>query len=190
MKSGLRAYVYGSRDYAQTVARLAAECGVEILGFVDDFAPLQARVFRFEDLRQQAGSDCGMLIGVGYNDLPGRWALWQRIKQAGWRTPSLVHPRAHVALTAQLGEGCIVMAAAVVDHGAQLGQACALWPQANVSHDAHVGDNCFLSPQALLCGHARLGSHSFMGAGSLVVDRADLPEGTRLKMGQAHTRRT
>ncbi|MBN8506096.1 MAG: hypothetical protein J0L58_16645 [Burkholderiales bacterium] len=185
-----QAFVFGSKNFAATVSALAAECGVEVLGCVDDFAPVEQTAGTFDALsREHAGGPIGLLLGVGYKDLAARWRVWERVQAAGWRTPILVHPRAHLAPGVEIGSGTLVMAGAVVDHRCRIGQACVLWPQACVNHDCVVEDNCFLSPQALLCGHVQLGAHSFLGAQSAVVDGALLPAGTRLKMGSLHVRR-
>ena len=99
--AGLRLRVQGS---AATVTALAAECGVQVLGFIDDFAPAGTTAGTFESLSaQHAGGPIGILVGVGYKNLPARWALWERGRDAGWHTPTLVHPRAHVAGTSRLG---------------------------------------------------------------------------------------
>ena len=183
-----RAYVYGSKSFATTVTALAVECGIDVLGYIDDFASPDVTAGSFEELSSQhAGGPIGILMGVGYHNLAARWALWRRVREAGWRTPFLVHPRAHVAATSRLGAGTLVMAGALVDHRCEIGEACVLWPQACVNHDSSVGANCFLSPQALLCGHVRLGAHSFVGAQAAVVDHAELPEGSFLKMGSCFT---
>lgn len=184
-------YVYGTRSYAATLSALARECGWQVLGRIDDFAPAEQTAGSFESLTaRHAGTAVGLLIGVGYNNLTARWQLWQRVRAAGWQTPTLIHPRAHVAPSATIGEGCVLMAGAVLDHLAALGEACVLWPQACVNHDSKVGENCFLSPQALLCGDVQLGAHSFIGARAVVVDGAQLPERSFLKMGQCITRKT
>ena len=183
-------FVYGSRSYAATVRDLAMECGWRVLGFIDDHAPPSAFVSTFDDVTaQHAGTSAGMLIGIGYRDLDARWRAWERVRAAGWDVPALIHPRAHVAPSAQIGEGCILMAGVVVDHRTQVKDACVLWPQACVNHDCLVGANTFLSPQVVICGNVRLGEHSFIGAQSVIVDGADLPSRTRLRMGSRYTRR-
>ena len=74
------------------------------------------------------------------------------------------------------------MATASVDVHAHIGVASVLWPSVAVSHDARICDNVFLSPGVTVCGATCIGAHSFIGAGSVIVDHADVPEGSHLKM--------
>ncbi len=128
----------------------------------------------------------GVALAVGYSQLPARWAAWERVSQAGYWAPALVHPRAYIADSARLGAGVMVMAAAIVDVHAEIGDLAVLWPGANVSHDSRVGSNVFISPGAVLCGAVEVGSHSFIGAGAVVVDHSNVPEASFVKAGSVY----
>jgi sugar O-acyltransferase (sialic acid O-acetyltransferase NeuD family) len=182
----MRLLIYGSANYAETVADLAVDCGHEVVGMVDDEGTSAAVLGRFSDV-VGAHRDCGLVMGIGYKDLPARWRAWQRVRAGSLATPSLVHPRAYVARTAVLGLGCVVMAGATVDRSARLGEASVMWPGACVSHDTEVGPNCFISPNATLCGFVRVGAHTFIGAGAAVADYCELPEASRIRMLERYT---
>jgi sugar O-acyltransferase (sialic acid O-acetyltransferase NeuD family) len=187
----VRLLVYGSRTFADTVADLARDCGHEVVGMVDDTVAGTGIVGTFEDAQADFPPDgCGMVMGIGYNNLDARWAAWQRARAAGWATPSLVHPRAYVAASAALSDGCLVMAGAIVDRHAKLGQAVVVWPGACINHDVSIGENTFVSPNATLCGFVHVGAHSFIGAGAAVADRCVLAEHSFLKMNSSYTKRT
>jgi sugar O-acyltransferase (sialic acid O-acetyltransferase NeuD family) len=177
----MRLIIYGARDYADTVADLAIDCGHEVVGKVDDEGRSDDVLGRFSDVLRQR-QDCGVVLGIGYRDLPARWAAWQRVRESGLPTPSLIHPRAYVARTAQVANGCVVMAGAIVDRVARLGEACVVWPGACVNHGTIVGENSFVSPNATLCGLVQLGAHCFVGAGAAIADRCRVPEGTSIRM--------
>lgn len=184
----MRMLVYGSKSFAATVAELARHCAIAIEGFVDDFGEGPNILGNFEELRRSHPPDKFVYgLGIGYSDLLARWQAWQRIVAAGYQTPALVHPRAYVADTAQVGQGCLVMAGSVVDIRAKLGEVVVLWPQACINHDADIGANCFISPGAIVCGVARLGPNCFIGAGAAIADHCDVPEASFVKMQSRYT---
>ena len=186
----MRLFIYGSKCFASTVAGLVADTGHELAGMIDDQASGEHIVGSLDVVsRAHARSEAGLVMAIGYKDLPARWRAWQRVLAAGWTVPVLVHPRAYVSATAQLGAGALVMAGAIVDQRSRLGQAVVIWPGACINHDCQVGDNSFISPSAVLCGSVHVGAHSFVGAGALVVDGGELPPSSFVRMGERFTAR-
>jgi sugar O-acyltransferase (sialic acid O-acetyltransferase NeuD family) len=179
--------IYGSREFAQTVAELAVDCGHEVAGFIDDFSPGPHIVGSLEQVRRShPPSEYMIAIAIGYNQLAARWAGWQRVRTAGYRTPALIHPRAYAAKSARVGEGTMLMAGSMVDVRAKIGDIVVAWPGACISHDCVVGENSFISPNATLCGYVNLGAHCFVGAGAVIVDHCDVPPSTRIKMQSSY----
>ena len=160
---------------------MARDCGYKVAGFIDDLNQGPGIVGGFDDAVAKH-ADCGIVLGIGYNDLAARWRAWLRVRASGRTTPGLVHPRAYVASTATVSLGAVVMAGAIVDRSVTLGEAVVIWPGACINHDAVVGENCFVSPSATLCGFVRVGAHSFIGAGAVVVDHGFVPEASFIPM--------
>lgn len=186
----MRLLLYGAREFARTVAELARHCGHEVAGLVDDRLTGPDIVGSLEQAaRSHPPGEYGMVLAIGYNDLSGRWAAWLRVRALGYPTPTLVHPRAYVADSAQVAAGAMIMVGALVDVRASIGEAAVLWPGVCVNHDAVIGANTFLSPNATICGFAEVGAHSFIGAGAAVVDRGRVPEGSFIRMLGAWTER-
>jgi acetyltransferase-like isoleucine patch superfamily enzyme len=165
---------------------LVGRCGHEFAGYIDDLGPSSAEVLgTFEQVRPRyAAAAYGIVIGVGYRDLPARWRVFERVASAGYAMPALVHPEAYLHSADCVGAGSVVMARAIVDARAAVGRACVLWPGANVSHDSTVGDNSFLSPNSTVCGFVTVGRDCFLGAGAVVADHRTVPAGTTIKAGE------
>lgn len=186
----MRLLIYGAKDFAQTAAELARHCGHEVVGFIDDFVRSSHALGDFEQVtRTHSPAEFSVLLAVGYSDLPGRWRAWDRVRAAGFRLPSLVHPRAYVADSARVADGCMVMAGSIVDVRAALGQGVVVWPGACINHDSVIGENTFVSPNAVVCGHARVGAHCFIGAGAAIADRRTVPDSSFVKMLTGYTGR-
>lgn len=178
--------IYGSREFAQTVAELVADCGYEVAGFIDDFSPGPHIVGSLEQARRShPPSEYTIAIAVGYNQLAARGEGWQRVRTAGYRAPALIHPRANVAKSATVGEGAMLMAGSLVDVRTTVGDIVVAWPGACISHDCVVGENSFISPNATLCGYVNLGAHCFVGAGAAIADHATCPRGRASKCTRA-----
>jgi sugar O-acyltransferase (sialic acid O-acetyltransferase NeuD family) len=186
----MRLLIYGSKDFALTVAELIRHCGHEAAGMVDDYNVGPGILGNLDAVRQtHPPSEYGFAVAIGYSNIPARWKAWERIRAAGYRAPSLVHPRAYVADTARIGDGCMVMAGSIIDVRAELGDLVVVWPGVCVSHDTKIGDNTFISPNATLCGFVRVGRDSFIGAGAAIADHCEVPVSSFLKMQNRYTGR-
>lgn len=178
----MKLLIYGAGDFSSTVVALARCCGHDVVGLVDDTGRNELALGNFDQVRvSHPAADHGVALAIGYNNLPARWAAWERVQLAGYACPALIHPRAYVAEQATVSPGCFIMAGAHVDVHAKLGAACVLWPLACVNHNTSVGANTFVSPSATLCGFVELGANSFVGAGAVLVDHVNLPAGSFVK---------
>lgn len=179
----MRLLIYGSKDFAATVAELVRHCGHEVVGMVDDYNTGPGILGNFDAVtRTHPPTEFCIAMAIGYSNIPARWAAWKRVRSAGYRAPALIHPRAYVADTARIGEGAMVMVGAIVDVRAEICDLVVLWPGACINHDVNIGPNTFISPNATLCGFAQVGAHSFVGAGAVIVDHGQVPEASFIKM--------
>jgi sugar O-acyltransferase (sialic acid O-acetyltransferase NeuD family) len=180
--------IYGSKEFAATVAELVRHCGHEVAGMVDDYNSGPGILGKSDSVvHSHPPSEYGVAMAIGYSNIPARWAAWEKIRSAGYRAPALIHPRAYVADTVRVGEGAMIMAGAIVDVRAEIGDLVVLWPGACVNHDVKIGPNVFISPNATLCGFSHVGAHSFIGAGAVIVDHGQVPETSFIKMLSRYT---
>lgn len=184
----MRILIYGSKEFAQTVAELVRHCGHELVGMIDDYNAGAHILGGLSEVSQAyPPSAYAMALGIGYSDLPARWGAWQRIRALGYRAPPLVHPRAYVADSATVGEGGMVMAGAIVDVRVTLADLVVVWPGACINHDSFIAENSFISPNVTVCGSVKVGRDSFIGAACVIADHLELPASMRLKMQTRYT---
>ena len=104
---------------------------------------------------------------------PGhRFAVEAEARSLGFRSfPALLDPTAVLARTAQVGEGSVVNAAAVVAGGTTLGRSVHVNRSASIGHHNLVEDYATLGPGCVVAGHVTIGRGAFLGAGAVCAPR-------------------
>ena len=111
-----------------------------------------------------------VVVAIGNPALRQTWQ--QVLEQVTAPLGVVLHPRAMVSATAQLGPGSVVLAGAVVNANASLHQGVLVNSGAVVDHDA-------------ICGaYSQLGVHAAMAGGSRLGPLACLAPGEALARGQ------
>lgn len=183
--------VYGSQLFGRLVRELLPATGHRFIGFVDDVHGGDDVLGDWEEVvRRFAPGDCGLAIAIGHRSLTARRRICEKVRNAGFDLPALVHPSCEIAPTARIGSGCIVQARAIVDTRAEIEEYSVLFPGVNVSHDSKIGSNVYVSPGAIVCGASHVGSDSFIGAGSVIADHVSLPPSSFVKAGEVFSSRS
>jgi sugar O-acyltransferase (sialic acid O-acetyltransferase NeuD family) len=112
-----------------------------------------------------------------------RIRLYQHAIQLGFQLPIIIAPTAHVSRHATLGEGSIVMHAAIINAGARVGNNCIINTRALLEHDVTVEDHCHISTCAILNGDVNIGAGSFIGSGSIIKEGIAIGKSCLVGMG-------
>lgn len=109
-------------------------------------------------------------IAVGsVGDNSKRKALYEKVKNAGFLIPALIHPSAVISGKAQIREGAQIMAGAIVQTDSIIGENTIVNTGAIVEHDCTVGNHVHICPGAVLSGGCLIGEGAFIGAGATVL---------------------
>ena len=92
--------------------------------------------------------------------------LFNKIKNIGYFTPTIISPLAYISKHANIQDGTIIMHQALINADATIGQNCIINTKALVEHDAVVEDNCHISTAAVINGGVRVKANSFIGSNS------------------------
>ena len=183
--SSAEVHVAGTRTFAAEVADFARDAGLRVVGllepadrarvgetihdlpvtWLDDPAPAPAAV---------------ALLGTGDR---ARRELVERLRAAGWRAGTLVHPRAHIAPSASVGAGTVIAPGVVVGACARIGEHVVVGRGALVGHHTAVGEFATLGPGVNVAGNVEVGSDAFVGMGALVRDHTAIGGGATIAMG-------
>jgi sugar O-acyltransferase (sialic acid O-acetyltransferase NeuD family) len=153
-------------------ARDGTVLGVPILGGASELAALAAAGVR------QAVNAVG---GIG--DVGVRVRVFQRLAEAGFVCPTVIHPRAVVEASASLAAGAQVFPLAYIGSAAEVGFGAIVNTGAIVSHDCRLGAYTNLSPGAILAGEVRLGERVLVGMGATINLRVQVGAGARIGNG-------
>jgi sugar O-acyltransferase (sialic acid O-acetyltransferase NeuD family) len=167
-------YVFGCGGHSKVVTQVAAGQGLKVDGYVVSNAEhkefLGRPVIGEDELNCEAHAGSA-LIAVGDNR--GRKTVVERLRRtAAFREyPSLVDVSAHVAPTAELGEGTLVLPGAVINASARIGAFSIVNSGAIVEHDCVLGDFTMIAPGAVLCGSCSIGEGAWIGAGATIIQK-------------------
>lgn len=124
-------------------------------------------------------------IAFVYSKLPrmdSRRKLIDEYKKLGCQFATLIAPSAIVTPGSTVGDGCAVMAGAIINR-AQLGENCVINSGAIVEHDCKVGDNTFVGPGAVIGGFTQIGENCFIGLGAKIANGLTIGNNVTVAMG-------
>ncbi len=176
--------IYGAGGHARVVIDMLREArrDLNLVGIVDDSpqrpdevlgVPVVGEASRLGDLRDRGVRMAALGVGaVTHNAL--RAELFERLVQAGFALPNIIHPDATVESSVNMGRGNQIFAGAVLSSSAQLGDNAIINSNVVVSHDCQIGDHVHLTPGALLAGGVSVGERTVIGMGVTVYLGVDV----------------
>lgn len=188
--------IWGARGHAKVLAEFAAAAGYSIVALFDNDAgvdsplpgvPLYHGAQGFQRWRSASPSPAAFAVAVGGARNEDRIALARMLRAAGLLSATLMHPRAFVASSATVGEGCQVLARASVCADAVLHADCIVNTAAVVDHECILMEGVHIAPGAVLCGCVSVGRCSFIGAGAVVLPRVRIGEHALVAAGAVVT---
>jgi sugar O-acyltransferase (sialic acid O-acetyltransferase NeuD family) len=178
----------GAGGYGRLALDILIAGGFEawVIGFYDDaHAVLPDKVRGIPVL-----GDIGMLksmlsveavhVVVAITDNAVRLRVANSIRALGARFFTAVHPAAYVSAEADVGDGSVLAAGAVVGPDATVGSHCYVGPRAVIDRDAVVGAGVWVSAGAVVGPGARVGVRAVLGQNSSVGRGAVVEEGVEV----------
>jgi sugar O-acyltransferase (sialic acid O-acetyltransferase NeuD family) len=184
--------VYGGGGHGKSLIDLLRALGTyRIVGVLDDGigagekilgVPVLGGSEQLSDLYESGVRQAINAVG-GIGNLAVRTRVFQRLAQAGFVCPPVVHPSAFVEPSATLAAGVQIMPLAYVGSEARLGFGVIVNTGAVVSHDCRLGDYANISPGALLAGEVQIGEGALIGMGATVNLLVSVGAGARIGNG-------
>lgn len=174
--------IIGGSGHAKVIADIIVKSGDRIVGFLDDNVHLPHIIMGNKYLGVISDyvkyTDCFFIVGIGNAFERKRIVDTINVK---WYTA--IHPSAQIANDTIIGEGCAIMANAVINPSTKIGDHCIINTGAVIEHDNNLGDYVHVSPNATLCGNVTVGRLSHVGAGATIINNISIPPETIIGAG-------
>lgn len=112
-----------------------------------------------------------------------REKIYDRLKQIGYRIPTITDPSAILADRVWTGEGTFIGKRAVVNSNARIGRMCIINTGAIVEHDNEIGDYSHIAVGSVLCGDVKIGRGVLIGANAVVIQGIRIGDGAVVGAG-------
>lgn len=139
-------------------------------------------------LADHSDQDLAFAVAIGGAYGRDRCTIADDLVAEGFKPLTTVHPRAWVADTACLGDGCQIMAMAAISEEAVLGRQCIVNTSASVDHECVLGDGVHVMPGATLAGCVTVGDFATIGSNATVLPRLSIGAGAMVGAGAVVTR--
>ncbi len=184
--------VYGAGGHGKSVIDLLRSLGIyRIAGVLDDNPAVSGELMgvpvlgagdQLADLHAQGIRLAVNAVG-GIGNVQVRIAVFQRLAEAGFTCPAVVHPSAVVERSAVLAPGMQIFPQSYVGSDVQAGFGTIVNTGAIVSHDCRLAAFVNISPGAILAGGVEVGEGSLVGMGATVNLLVKIGPGARIGNG-------
>lgn len=177
--------IYGAGGHAKCVIETALACGQKVGAILDDhphaetvlgvpvlrtdsFAPADLRYYRF-------------IIAIG--DCSIRCEKFDWLCNLGATPETLIHPRANVSSSANIGRGSVLFALSHLDPCVTVGDNCIVNVGALIGHDSIVEDDCHISANACVGGACHIGRGAWISLGASIKEGVQIGAGAFVGLG-------
>lgn len=115
---------------------------------------------------------------VSFSDFKLREQIIKNMKKINAIPIRIVHPKAEVAVSAQLGLNIYIAANAVISSFSKIGDNVIINYNSVIGHDAKIGDNTIINPMAKISGNSTIGQNVLIGAGAFVFQGVEIGDNT------------
>lgn len=181
--------IVGFGGHARVLLDAMLCSNMNVLGFVDRENDCSSKKIRFlgdDDvlLSNFPPDEIYLVNGLGgVANMKQHEDIFNRFKRHGYKFSSVIHPSAIVADDVVLGEGCQIMAGAVLQTGVQCGKNVIVNTRAGIDHDCSIASHTHISVGATLSGSVRVGEKSYIGAGATVIQGVEIGNNSIIAAG-------
>lgn len=188
-------YLLGGGGHGKVLIDTLSRLNLVPIGIVDNHLEtgwniLGIKVVGGDDyLETMNPDDIALVNGIGANPkISLRRSLFQSFRAGGYQFERVIHPSVIRGGDLELGEGCQILAGAVLQSGVQVGLNAVVNTGARIDHDCRIGAHCFIGPGAILCGEVTLGDSVFIGAGAILLPGVRIGENAVIGAGSLVTK--
>lgn len=180
--------IIGAGGHGKVVAEAAELSGDwNIISFLDDRKNLTSVlgfkvVGTLNQYRDFSTVYSNAIVALGDNEKRLEWI--EKLIQAGFEVPVIVHPHASVSKYSSIQLGTVILSRAVVNTDTTVGKGCIVNINACVDHDCEIEDGVHIGSSATVRSMCHIERLAVIGAASLVKSSTYLKESFVLPDGK------
>jgi len=186
----MKVMIIGAGGHARVVYEiLYYDKNIEVVAFVDNVTrgtdekimgvPVIGDHSVIDKLRKNGVNSA--IIGVGDNDI--RVAHFLKLKDMGLEFVKAIHPTVHMSDHAKIGEGTVIVTAAIISAGVEIGKNAIINTGAIIEHEDIVEDHVHIASGVVLAGRVTVCEKAFIGAGSIVKENVTIGRNATIGAG-------
>ena len=140
---------YNRIDFLDDNSELAIGKCDEYIGFRDDYT------YAF--------------VAFGSNELRSKWT--EKLREAGFEIPTLIHPTAYVSPTADIEPGVVVLPKAAINSNAVIKQGSIIGMGSLIDHDVAIDEFCHINTGTIVKANCTVKSYTKIDAGEAYLGK-------------------
>ncbi len=182
-----RLAIIGAGDMARQIAHYVAnDKRYEVIGFVDDYTPVNSPVGKYSVLSKLDSAETNfkkglfdlLIVAVGYSRMNYRKLVFDMFDGI-IPFATFVHSSCFIDSSVNLSRGVIVFPGCVIDSNVTLGKNVFVHCGSVISHDSKVGSHTYVSPSVSIAGNCVIGESCILGISTTIIDRISICESVR-----------
>ncbi len=158
--------ILGAGGMGRMMQETALQLGYEDIAFLDDAKKEKDVIGKCCDYENFLSKYDSAIAAFGDNSMRLYWT--EKLMEAGYQVPSLIHPTAVVSPNATVGRGCFILQRAVVNRDTVLEQAVLINSGAVVDHDSYLSSGVHIGLGSVVKAHCTIAHGTKVEAGEVI----------------------
>ncbi|MBR5682086.1 MAG: PglB [Ruminococcus sp.] len=156
--------IIGAGQYGMVAKEIAESTGeYDKIAFLDDNNP--AAIGKISDYANFRSEYDYAVVAVGNSDF--RLSFINKLFNAGYKIPKLIHARAYVSPSAKIGMGCFVEPMAVVHTDVTIMSGCIISAGVIINHNSVIEEGCHINCGSIVKSGVQVAAGTRSGYGDL-----------------------
>ena len=167
--------ILGAGGFGHMIQETAWLLGYEDVVFLDDAVKDKDVVGKCCDYKSFLEKYDTAVAALGDNNMRLFWT--EKLMEAGYKVPAIIHPTAFVSQSAVIGNGTFVMQKAVINTHTVIEHGVLINSGAVVDHDSHVAKGAHISLNSVVKANCNIGIKQKVEAGDVIADGPSTSKG-------------
>lgn len=161
---------------------------IEIEGFYDrnhdalkGFSDIKPPILGTTEGDVKVHKDKFYLCSIGFVDI--REMIFEKIKSAGGRFFTAIHPSARVGSTCSIGEGSVICPNVILTDNVSIANNVLLNLNVICGHDVKIGDHAILCPMVNVNGNVIIENNVFIGSSAVITPGVKVAKNSKVSAG-------